>query len=163
MWIGKKMLGLLRMTFRKLTRLALLRQIPNECFSDSYRKDVGPQKFLWFCFYSLNMCVYTMNARECSSFTLFLSQRLNVHVFSSSVNQRLKNWGLLPRCNQHPCSPVKDERHRATEAEVKEASMSGIIGVSGASSFSDVILCKHCLLQDARSAEQLRLLFSFSQ
>lgn len=54
------------------------------------------------------------------------------------------------------------ECHRETEEEGKEASMSGIIAVSGASSFSDVILCKHCLLKDARSAEQLRLLFAFS-
>lgn len=35
--------------------------------------------------------------------------------------------------------------YRETEGRVKKESMSGIIGVSGASSFSDVSLCKHCL------------------
>lgn len=34
---------------------------------------------------------------------------------------------------------------KETEEDVKK-SMSGIIGVSGESSFSDVILCKQCLL-----------------
>lgn len=56
---------------------------------------------------------------------------------------------------------MKQERHGETEGEVKKESVSGIIGVSGASSFSDVILCKHGLLQDARPALQLRLLVSF--
>lgn len=54
---------------------------------------------------------------------------------------------------------MKGECHWETEAEARETSMSGIIAVSGASSFSDVILCKHCLLKDVRSAGQQPLLY----
>lgn len=106
-------------------------------------------------------CVYRVNAWKGRSFTFIPCVSQNVYICDSFIHPAVGRPRLHSSCKWHPEPVVKQERHSETEGEVKKESVSGIIGVSGASSFSDVILCKHCLLQDARTALQLHLLFSF--